>query len=348
MNGTDFNQEAQESLARQDIQILNPGDYGELPDSGLMQTKSPYSTAVQVIKPRDLNLIESRCINEAARAGDSFYYSWSQGGSIVEGNTVGSALMMVRNWGNCAVDVRVQETQTSYIFYAAFIDLETGFNLVRPFKMSKQSPKTKEGKDIYKGERGKDIIFQIGASKATRNVVMNAIPKWLTEKVIATAKKNVVAQVEKMGKPKATEVIVKKAEALKIPFDRIEANYGKSSSWDTDKIVAVMGAIRSVEDGIESMEDVFADKIAQNGEPDFIGKKQVEERAKENKAEAESNGQPVQLNPMWWVKKINEIDNAIHLKNFKNKHKKDYGIFEGTDAQAINEALENKENSFKG
>lgn len=262
-----------ENLEQSGVEVMNMGDYGSLPDTGLMQTKSPYSTAVQVIKPRDLNIIEARCINEAARAGDSFYYSWSQGGSIVEGNTVGSALMMVRNWGNCAVDVKVQETNTGYIFYAAFIDLETGFNLVRPFKMSKQSPKNKQGRDIYSGERGKDIIFQIGASKAVRNVVMNAIPKWLTEKVLDTAKKNVVKQVEKMGKQVATEKIVKKAEALKIPFDRIEANYGKSAAWDTDKIVAVMGALRSVEDGIESAEEVFSDKVAVNGEPEIKGKK---------------------------------------------------------------------------
>lgn len=261
-----------ENLEDQGFEVTEIGN--NLPESGLMQTKSPYSTAVQVIKSRDLNKIEAMCINEAARAGDSFYYSWSQGGSIIEGLTVGAALMMVRNWGNCAVDTRVQETPNGYVFYGAFIDLETGFNLVRPFKMSKQSPKNKQGKEIYSGERGKDIIFQIGASKAIRNVVTNAVPKWLSEKVLETAKKNVVGQVEKMGKVAALDKITKKAEALSIPFDRIEANYGKKDSWDTGKIVAVMGAIRSVEDGIESIETVFADKVATNGEPEIKDRKE--------------------------------------------------------------------------
>lgn len=265
------------NLEDQGVEIQELNNYGSLPENGLMQVKTAYSTAVQVIKPRELNRIEALCINEAARAGDSFYYSWSQGGSIVEGLTVGAALMMVRNWGNCAVDVKVMETPSGYIFYGAFIDLETGFNLVRPFKASKQSPKNKQGRDIYTGDRGKDIIFQIGASKATRNVVMNAVPKWLSEKVLETAKKNVVGQVEKMGKVAAIDKIIRKAEALKIPFDRIEANYGKKDSWDIDKIVAVMGAIRSVEDGIESVEEVFADKVALNGEPEFSRKtKQAE------------------------------------------------------------------------
>lgn len=257
------------NLVEQGVEIQEMGEYGNLPETGLMQTRSPYSTAVQVIKPRNVNLVLEKCKNEAALGGESFYYSWSQGGSIIEGLTVGAALMMIRNWGNCAVDVKVQESPNGYIFYGAFIDLETGFNLVRPFKMSKQSPKNKQGRDIYSGERGKDIIFQIGASKATRNVTLNAIPKYIADEVIAIAKKNVVKQVEKMGIPAAIEKILKKADALKIPFDRIEANYGKKESWNTNKIVAVMGALRSVEDGIESMDEVFADKVAVNGEPEI-------------------------------------------------------------------------------
>lgn len=338
-----------ENLEQSGVEVMNLGDYGSLPETGLMQTKTAYSTAVQVVKPRDLNIIEARCINEAARAGDSFYYSWSQGGSIVEGNTVGAALMMVRNWGNCAVDVKVQETHAGYIFYAAFIDLETGFNLVRPFKMSKQSPKNKQGRDIYSGERGKDIIFQIGASKATRNVVMNAIPKWLTEKVLATAKKNVVAQVEKMGKVKAVEMIIKKAEALKISFERVEANYGKKDSWDTDKIVAVMGALRSVEDGVESIDEVFADKVAVNGEPEIKGQKtepHPEDANATNKPEIPFN--PEQENdPEYWVTKILECPTE-NWKQFKKENKVNLSVFSGPDEERLNKIIAEKDASVKG
>lgn len=328
------------NLESQGVEVKDMGDYGNLPETGLMQTKSPYSTAVQVVKPRDLNKVESRCVAEAARAGDEFYYSWSQGGSIIEGNTVGAALMMVRNWGNCAVDVRVQELPTSYVFYGAFIDLETGFNLVRPFKMSKQSPKNKQGRDIYSGERGKDIIFQIGASKAIRNVTLNAIPKWLTEKVLDTAKKNIIGQIEKMGKEKAIDKVVKKAEALKIPFDRIEANYGKKSSWDIDKIVAVMGAIRSVEDGLESMEEVFSDKIALNGEPEI--------KTKESKKKSKEMSPQDWENPSKIIEKLESFDSAQEYDLFTKENESKIESIGGKDGELIKKVKEDKFKELHG
>jgi len=225
--------------------------------SGLMQTRSPYSTAVQVVKPRNLDMVIKRCEMEAAIAGDEFYYAWKQGGEFIEGPTVGAALAIARNFGNCAVDCKIEETQYAYIFHGAFIDLETGFNLVRPFRQNKQSPKNKEGKDIYKGERGVDIIFQIGASKGIRNAVLNGVPKWLVSKVIKKAKENVVKKISEMGVEKARAMIITKANALKIPIERIEASYGLQKGWDIEKLVMLSGSIRSIEEGIESVDALF-------------------------------------------------------------------------------------------
>jgi hypothetical protein len=202
-------------------------------------------------------------LEEAAIAGDGFYYSWKQGGENIEGLTVGAALAMIRNFGNCAVEVRVVEQPTSYVFEGVFVDLETGFNLVRPFRQNKQSPKKKDGKDVYTGDRGIDIIFQIGTSKAMRNVALNACPKWLTEKVMDKAKENVTAKIEKMGKVAATEMLRKKAAALQLDWARIEANYGKSTSWETDHLVKISSAMRAVEDGVERFDELFPATVAQ-------------------------------------------------------------------------------------
>lgn len=247
-----------------EVQEFNPevsevynSNNGVLPESGMLRTQTQYSTAVQVVRPRNLNIVTNRCLEEAAIAGDEFYYSWSQSGSIVEGLTVGAALAIARNFGNCAVDTKVEETPTSYVFYGAFIDLETGFNIVRPFRQNKQSPKTKTGKDVYSGDRGKDIIFQIGASKAIRNVVLNAVPKWLASKVISKAKENVVGKIEKMGIEKTRTLVLNKINALGIDIKRVEFAYGNSKSWDIEKLVMLMGAIRSIEDGIESPDTIF-------------------------------------------------------------------------------------------
>lgn len=223
----------------------------------MMQVKSEYTTAVSVVKPRNLNIVISRCVEEANIAGEEFYYSWRQGGSIIEGITVSGALAIARNWGNSAVQVKVEETFQSYLFYASFIDLETGFNLIRPFRQNKQSPKTKEGKDIYSGERGADIVFQIGASKALRNVILNAVPKWLSDKVLEISKNNVSKDIDKIGLPKAIEAIEKKIKLLGIPQLAVEKEFGKSSTWDNPKLVQLKGILRSIEDKLETPESFF-------------------------------------------------------------------------------------------
>ena len=241
-----------------------------LPDSGLMQTKTAYSTAVMVIKKRELiRDVLPKCLEEAAIAGDDFYYSYSQGGNIVEGLTVGAALAIARNMGNNAVDVDVKESGDAWYFTAAYIDLETGFNLRRAFRQNKSSPVSKTGKAIYSGDRGKDIIFQIGQSKAIRNVTLNAVPNWLARKVFDRAKENVIEKIKTMGVPKASQLLLQKIEQLKIPIERVTLTYGKAEAWDTEKIVMLTGAVRSIEDGRERIEDVFPDvttaddKIAQ-------------------------------------------------------------------------------------
>ena len=105
---------------------------------GAIQTKTSYTTAMQIIRPRNLTVVTQRVLEEASIAGDEFYYSWSQGGSTIEGLTVGAAMAIARNMGNCAVPVTVEETKDTYIFTATFIDLETGFNLQRSFRQNKK------------------------------------------------------------------------------------------------------------------------------------------------------------------------------------------------------------------
>jgi hypothetical protein len=236
------------NLAIIDAEIINN-------NVGAIQTKTSYTTAMQIIKPRNLAVVQDRVLQEAAIAGDEFYYSWSQGGSIIEGLTVGGAMAIARNMGNCAVPTTVEETKEAYIFTSTFIDLETGFNLQRNFRQNKASPKTKQGKDIYTGDRGIDIIFQIGQSKSIRNVILNAVPNWLSKKVIEKAKENISKKLENMGEEKAKAYIVKKAEALKIDIKTIEDSFGQK--WDNIKMVQISGALRAIEDGYSSVKDAF-------------------------------------------------------------------------------------------
>ncbi|MDF1882608.1 hypothetical protein JHD49_01490 [Sulfurimonas sp. SAG-AH-194-C21] len=226
---------------------------------GAIQAKNRYVTAMQVIKPRNLNRVISKCVEEASIAGEEFIYSWKQGGSIIEGLTIGAALSIVRNFGNCFVDVEVEEQEKAYIFTAYFCDLETGFNLSRSFRQNKQSPKTKYGKDIYEGDRGIDIIFQIGQSKAIRNVVLNAVPRWLATKVLEEAKNNAMATINNMGEVKARELLLKKISNLQVSLEKVENLFGKAKSWDKIKLVQLSSALKTLENGYEDEDTLFPD-----------------------------------------------------------------------------------------
>src|SRR6202011_2222346 len=69
------------------------------------------------------------------------------------------------------VDTRVIDLGASWLIYARFTDFESGYALTRPFQQDKGASKL--GGDDQ--ARKLDIAFQIGVSKAIRNVVTNAL-----------------------------------------------------------------------------------------------------------------------------------------------------------------------------
>lgn len=319
----------------------NPTD-AIMQGSGMIQTKTAYSTAVQVIKPRNLNTVLARCLEESAIAGEDFYYSWPQGGQNVEGLTIGAALSIARNFGNCAVDVKVEDLGSGYVFHGAFIDLETGFNIVRPYRQRKESPKTKTGKDVYTGERGTDIIFQIGASKAMRNVVLNAIPKWLANKVITKAKENVGATIEKMGIPESQLRLAAKAKNLNISLERIEAHYGKQKSWEKEQLILISGALRAIENGYDTIDSLFpetntktnAETNNKEQQPTTNDKKQTTQQQKpEKKIINFKNEVSVTAN-------IRNLNTPKEIAQFKADYDEELKALQVEDEAAFNKIIE--------
>jgi len=339
-------------------------------DQGMMQVRTQYSTAVQVVKPRNLQVVIKKCEEEASIAGDDFYYSWKQGKEIIEGVTIGGALAIARNWGNSAVDVKIEETPTSFIFHGAFIDLETGFNLVRPFRQNKISPKKKiidksTGEtimvDTYTGERGMDVIFQTGASKAMRNAILNAVPKWLSSKVLAKAKENIFAKIEKMGIEKAIALVTKKLTALGIPIETVEKDYGLQKGWDLTKLVQLSGAIRSIEEGYESAESIFPalnkthqaqPPVATKEEPKAVTAAATPETPlpepilqTESKPEPELEFQPD--SPAYWISRIKRTKTKTELKTFVKEYGRDFTVFQDSDILKIQDAITTHEKKLK-
>jgi hypothetical protein len=223
--------------------------------AALMQTRSPYSTAVQVIRPRNLNLVEKKCLEEANIAGEEFLYQWPVSEKQSDGTwkkkqliglSVGAALAIARNMGNNAIDVTVEEKTDCYMFYGAYIDLETGFNLRRAFRQRK---KQNVGDKMKQDGRAEDIVFQIGQSKAIRNVALNAAPSWLTKKVQDAAMHSFSIKVEEQP-AKYKKICLDLAKKISTPLDRIETKYGKENGWDVRKIVSLLTDLRTLKMGM--------------------------------------------------------------------------------------------------
>ncbi|MGE5410063.1 MAG: hypothetical protein ACM3MI_03810 [Clostridiales bacterium] len=366
----------------ENIQISNPeieqvysGNAMEMIGQGaaLMQTKTPYSTAVQVIRARNLEAVERRCLMEAAIAGEEFLYQWpvrerQKDGSYKNkqliGLSVGAALAIARNMGNNAVDVTVEEKPDAYYFHGAYIDLETGFNLRRAFRQRRTQ---NIGEKMKNDDRSQDIVFQIGQSKAIRNVVLNAIPVWLAKKVQDSALNSFSDKVEK-DPTKYKKMCVDLAKKISVPLERLENKYGKEAGWDSRKVVSLIADLRTLEDGYDDIDNIFPvdDKekssnknipqadLAQSDKPSANANKQ---KGQDRPAEKPSDKQPQNKtndwddsnpenieNPNYWRLRIASFEGDTKGWNeFKKSNLKNFQAFGGSDYEDIEKAINNKE-----
>jgi hypothetical protein len=143
----------------------------------LRRSQTQFHTAVMVQRPRNLDKIVAAVLREAEFAGDAFYYSFPMGGKKIEGPSIGLAMAVAREWGNCAVPVEYYDTPTEWIFNAHFVDLERGFTVSRVFRKRKGKGAFKKLED----DRAEDMTFQAAQSRDIRNVVLAGVPRWLTD-----------------------------------------------------------------------------------------------------------------------------------------------------------------------
>lgn len=237
--------------------------------SGLQRVQGAATTVVRVQKDRDIVDVQKRAMLESDLMGDLAYYGWGQNKDRIEGPTVKLALMLARCFGNCIIEMEpVQTEKDSWIFTAKFVDLETGFTLMRQFRQSKKWMVYGKHDD----ERKDDIRFQIGQSKAIRNVVLNAIPEWLVDQAIDKAKGNVKAKILKriadQGLDKVQTDAVSRCEALGVPPERLLNLFGRPTvkALTVEDLVTLAGNIRAVETGTDRVENVFPIEIRNDGD----------------------------------------------------------------------------------
>lgn len=227
---------------------------------GLQQVSGQHVKSIAVMKPRTLTKVQESFLKEAAIAGESFFYAWGDGKDRVEGPTVDCAMSLARCFGNCAVDMLpIDDQPDAWIMTASFLDTETGFTLTRQFRQSKKW--TVYGK--LDAERKDDVRFQIGQSKATRNVILNALPKWLVNKGIEAAKSGVRERIEEMvAKYKIGAVIARFADDLKklgIDEARILQKFSRTTinAIEIEDLVLIAGDINALKNKQDTAENLY-------------------------------------------------------------------------------------------
>ncbi len=246
----------------------------------LQQVRTTYATAMVVQKPRDLDVILNRCIKEAEMCGDSMYYGWGRGDNAIEGPSVKLAMIAIRNYGNAVVEMLpVQETHGAWIFTPAFIDLETGFTLMRQFRQSKKWKVYGKHDD----ERKMDIRFQIGQSKGTRNLVLNALPEFLIDKMITAAKSGVRKAIENRI-AEAEGDIMAVIDKMVIEFEKkdatkemLEKKIGvKTDKWSIEDLVLLAGDLKALKAGETNADELYGDGEKEEGPAEKAPKPKME------------------------------------------------------------------------
>ena len=194
----------------------------------------------------------------AAWAGEEWFYSWEvndrrRGRKVtVEGLSIDGADALARLWGNCMVDCRVVDGGDSFILYGKFVDLETGYTLIRPFMQNKAASKMQTEDEARK----RDMALSMGVSKCERNVVIHAL-KFFAEHALREAKKNLVGRVGKDHDGFKQRIADKLAE-LEVAVDRVERIVGRPiDKWTVPDTAKIYAEVRTVADGMALPEDVW-------------------------------------------------------------------------------------------
>lgn len=225
----------------------------------IIMANSREITAKKVAIPREIPKILQQIKVYCASFGDGYVYSWEANDrqnkrkSLIEGGTIKLANDLLGLYGNCSVDVDLTETNTHWLFKAWFIDYEKGVATSRMFQQRKG-----QQTGMRDADRQADIVFQIGQSKAIRNVILNALSSF-SDFAIEEAKNGLIAKFEDAGnKAKAQAFIKRVMDEHGIAFIRVEAVVGrKKEEWTVRDLARVYTEMKGIGDGLTSVDDVY-------------------------------------------------------------------------------------------
>lgn len=261
-------------------------------------------SAQRVALPRDTKRVLSSLRVQSQHASDDWYYQLpvknkdgTQG--RIEGPSIQCAMAAARAYGNCQVDCSAEETPVSYIFSARFVDIETGFTVIRPFRQRKGAASMGKNKG-----RNEDIDFQIGASKAMRNVICNAISD-VTDYAWKEAKKSIVEAIGRNIEKYRARAVERYGE-LGIDVKLVERIYGKKvAEWLAPDIAKMVSEIQAITDGMALATDFYPvappapePEKAEAKEPEKATEEKPQTIAEKSEAaQKEKKAEKTELNP---------------------------------------------------
>lgn len=201
-----------------------------------------------------------------AAAGDDWFYRFpvkTKGGgkTFIEGPSIKLANDVARIYGNCEVDTRVIDLGPSWLIYARFTDFESGYALTRPFQQDKGASRL-GGDDVA---RKLDIAFQIGVSKAIRNVVTNALQTF-ADYAFDAARNSLVEKIGKDIQKWRTEILTRLKDR-NLDAQRVEFVIGRAAAdWTAPDIAKIIAMMKAVADGMATIDETFPPKDKQVGE----------------------------------------------------------------------------------
>jgi hypothetical protein len=248
------------SAPRQEVQVLPQFNQVE-------RTVGAQHVAVY----RDDQRVLQKLAALGAAAGDDWFYRFpvkSRDGSksFIEGPSIKLANDLARIYGNCAVQTRVFDLGQTWMIYARFVDYETGFEMERPFQQNKGGSKL-GGKGDDADARRLDIALQIGVSKAIRNVVVNALQTYADHAFDAARN----SLVEKIGKDvgKWQDQMAVRLKDRGVDLQRVEYVVGRVlKDWTAPDIARVIAMMKSIADGMATLDDTFPPKNLQTADHD--------------------------------------------------------------------------------
>jgi hypothetical protein len=193
----------------------------------------------------------------AAAAGADWFYRFpvrkAEGGQDwIEGPSIKLANDIARIFGNCVIEVRELDVGDAFVFYARFSDLETGFSMERAFRQRK-GQQTFKSKDV---DRALDIVYQIGQSKAIRNVICNALQIY-ADYAFDHARNSLV---DKIGRDLDgwRARTIEGLERMPVEIHRVERMIGRAAKdWLAPDIARIIAQMRAVSDGMSSIDETF-------------------------------------------------------------------------------------------